>query len=38
MNMSRAKTVAEALEAIKTFAAKKKPGEWIIGGAWHPPS
>ena len=38
VNMSRAKTVAEALEAIKQFAAKKKPGEWIIGGAWHPPS
>ncbi len=36
--MGRAKTVAEALEAIKAFAAKKKPGEWIIGGAWHPPS
>ena len=38
VNMSRAKTVAEALEAIKQFAAKKKPGDWIIGGAWHPPS
>ena len=38
VNMSRAKTVAEALEAIKAFAAKKQPGEWIVGGAWHPPS
>jgi predicted amidohydrolase YtcJ len=38
VNMSRAKTVADALEAIKQFAAKKKPGDWIIGGAWHPPS
>lgn len=38
VNMSRAKTVPEALEAIKQFAAKKKPGEWIIGSAWHPPS
>ena len=38
VSMSRAKTVAEALDAIKTFAAKKKPGEWIVGGAWHPPS
>ena len=38
VNMSRAKTIAEALEAIKVFAAKKKPGEWIVGGAWHPPS
>ncbi|WP_342739896.1 amidohydrolase [Bradyrhizobium sp. B117] len=36
--MGRAKTVADALEAIKAFAAKKKPGEWIVGGAWHPPS
>ncbi len=38
VNMSRAKTVAEALEGIRTFAARKKPGEWIVGGAWHPPS
>src|SRR4051795_2978220 len=38
VNMSRAKTVGEALEAIKSFAARKKPGEWIVGGAWHPPS
>jgi predicted amidohydrolase YtcJ len=38
VNMSRAKTVPEALEAIKQFAAKKKPGDWIIGSAWHPPS
>src|SRR3954453_10219711 len=36
--MGRAKTVAEALEAIKAFAARKQPGEWIVGGAWHPPS
>ncbi|MDD1532858.1 MULTISPECIES: amidohydrolase [unclassified Bradyrhizobium] len=36
--MGRAKTVDEALAAIKAFAAKKKPGEWIVGGAWHPPS
>jgi predicted amidohydrolase YtcJ len=35
VNMSRAKTVAEALDAIKTFVAKKKPGEWIVGGAWQ---
>ncbi len=38
VNMSRAKTVAEALDAIKAFVANKKPGDWIIGGAWHPPS
>ena len=36
--LSRAKNVAEALETIKAFAAKKKPGEWIITGGWHPPS
>ena len=36
--MGRAKTVAEALDAIKAFASKKKVGEWIIGSAWHPPS
>lgn len=38
VNMSRAKTVADALDAVKTFAAKKQPGEWVIGSAWHPPS
>src|SRR5256886_16922391 len=38
VSMNRAKTVVEALDAIKTFAARKKPGEWIVGGAWHPPS
>jgi predicted amidohydrolase YtcJ len=38
VSMNRAKTVVEALDAIKTFAAGKKPGEWIIGSAWHPPS
>src|SRR3954469_23945487 len=38
VTMGRAKTVAEALDAIKTFTAKKKAGEWIVGGAWHPPS
>jgi predicted amidohydrolase YtcJ len=36
--MNRAKSVAEALDAIKAFAAKKKPGEWIVGSGWHPPS
>jgi predicted amidohydrolase YtcJ len=38
VNMSRAKSVAEALEAIKEFVAKKNPGEWVVGSAWHPPS
>ncbi len=36
--LNRAKTVAEALDAIKAFAARKKPGEWIVGSGWHPPS
>ncbi len=31
VNMSRAKTIAEAFEAIKQFAAKKQPGDWIVG-------
>jgi len=30
------KSVAEALQRIKDAAAKKKPGEWIIGDSWHP--
>jgi predicted amidohydrolase YtcJ len=38
VNMSSAKTVADALGLIKAFVANKKPGEWIIGGPWHPPS
>jgi predicted amidohydrolase YtcJ len=38
VSMERAKTVVEALDAIKAFAARKTPGEWIVGGAWHPPS
>jgi predicted amidohydrolase YtcJ len=38
VNMSRARSVAEALQAIKDFAAGKKPDDWIIGSAWHPPS
>ena len=36
--MNRAKTVVEALDAIKAFAARKKPGEWVVGSGWHPPS
>jgi predicted amidohydrolase YtcJ len=38
VDMSRAKSVAEALETIKRFAARKSPGDWIVGSAWHPPS
>ena len=32
VSMSEAKSVAEALATIQQFAAKKKPGDWIIGG------
>jgi len=38
VSMRNATSVAQALAAIKEFVAKKKPGEWIVGGAWHPPS
>jgi predicted amidohydrolase YtcJ len=38
VDMGRAKSVAEALESIKQFVARKTPGEWIVGSAWHPPS
>jgi predicted amidohydrolase YtcJ len=30
------KSVAEALQRIKEAVARKKPGEWVIGGSWHP--
>lgn len=32
------KTVAEALARVKAAVATKKPGEWILGASWHPPS
>jgi predicted amidohydrolase YtcJ len=38
VDMTRAKTVAEALDAIKQFAATKPPGTWILGSAWTPPA
>src|SRR4051812_523639 len=38
VNLGGAKDVAGALALIKTFIAKKKPGEWITTGGWHPPS
>ena len=31
-----ARTVADALAAVKAFAATRKPGEWIGGSGWHP--
>jgi predicted amidohydrolase YtcJ len=38
VNLGGAKSVAEALDAIRAFAATKKPGEWIQSSGWHPPS
>ncbi|MET0969764.1 MAG: amidohydrolase [Tardiphaga sp.] len=38
VNLGSAKTVAEALQLLKAFAAKKQPGDWITTGGWHPPS
>jgi predicted amidohydrolase YtcJ len=38
VNLRGVASAAQALAAIREFAAKKKPGEWIVGGAWHPPS
>jgi predicted amidohydrolase YtcJ len=38
VNLGSAKTVAEALQLLKAFAARKQPGEWITTGGWHPPS
>ncbi|NUU43525.1 amidohydrolase [Tardiphaga robiniae] len=33
-----AKDVAGALDLIRAFVAKKRPGAWITTGGWHPPS
>ncbi|KZD22465.1 amidohydrolase [Tardiphaga robiniae] len=38
VNLSPAKNVAEALQLLKAFVAKKQAGEWITTGGWHPPS
>lgn len=38
VNLGGARSVADALELIRGFVAKKKPGEWITTGGWHPPS
>jgi predicted amidohydrolase YtcJ len=38
VNMREARTVPQALEAVRSFVADKKPGRWIVGSAWHPPS
>ena len=32
------KPFAEALEAIRVYVTGKKPGQWIVGSPWHPPS
>lgn len=36
VNLKDAKTVQEALNILRDFAAKQKPGQWIAGAAWHP--
>jgi len=36
--MGRARSVAEALSIIREMAARTRPGQWIIGSGWHPPS
>src|SRR3954454_10172593 len=38
VSLAKVTTVAEALEQIRAWAAKAKPGDWIIGGPWHPMS
>src|SRR6187402_973459 len=38
VNLGAARNVAEALQLLKAFAAKKQPGDWITTGGWHPPS
>ncbi|MGM4923810.1 amidohydrolase [Tardiphaga sp. 804_B3_N1_9] len=38
VNLGGAKDVAGALDLIRAFVAKKRPGAWITTGGWHPPS
>lgn len=38
VNLGGAKDVADALDLIRAFVAKKQPGAWITTGGWHPPS
>jgi predicted amidohydrolase YtcJ len=38
VNLGSAKNVAEALQLLKAFVAKKQAGDWITTGGWHPPS
>jgi len=34
--LAKVTTVAQALEQIRVWAAKSKPGDWIVGNSWHP--
>src|SRR3954447_24236172 len=34
--LAKVTTVAKALEQIRVWAAKSKPGDWIVGNNWHP--
>lgn len=38
VDLKAARSVSDAQELIRAFAATKKPGQWIRGTAWHPPS
>jgi hypothetical protein len=38
VSLAKVTTIAEALEQIRAWTAKAKPGDWIIGGPWHPMS
>jgi len=38
VSLAKVTTVAQALEQIRAWGAKAKPGDWIVGGPWHPMS
>jgi hypothetical protein len=38
VDLSGVRTVAEALAAIREFAAVHSEGEWVTGSGWHPPA
>jgi predicted amidohydrolase YtcJ len=36
VDLAAVRSVAEALEAIRSFADSRQPGEWVTGRGWHP--
>ena len=36
VDLATASSVAEALEAVRSFADSRQPGEWVTGSSWHP--